>query len=238
MFWGQNCVPCYTNVNDKKVSTDESVTSSISRAEKYFKDAGTDTEQLAFFWYNVVRYGRLDVMEWAHRQRYSRVWNEQFHGRQVANEVCRKAAQYGQLDALQRLRLNGCSWDSASTCFAVADGGHLSVLEWARVNGCDWDRYTCSTAAGGGHLVLEWARPNGCDWNAMTCSCAAGGGHLSVLQWARENGCDWDIRTCFAAAGGGHLSVLQWAIEKGCIWDIGTYHAAKICGNPDVVNCV
>lgn len=51
--------------SDETVTSGESVTSSISCAEKYFEDAGTDSEQLEFFWYNATRYGRLDVMEWA-----------------------------------------------------------------------------------------------------------------------------------------------------------------------------
>ena len=54
-----------TNASDETVTSGECVTSSISCAEKYFEDAGTDSEQLEFFWYNATRYGRLDVMEWA-----------------------------------------------------------------------------------------------------------------------------------------------------------------------------
>jgi len=69
------------NVSDQKITSGESVTSSILRAEKYFENAGTDTEQLRLFWLNVARYGRVDVMGWAHEQGYSRVWNQRFRGR-------------------------------------------------------------------------------------------------------------------------------------------------------------
>ena len=66
------------NVGDEMITSGESVTSSILRAEKYFEDAGTDSEQLEFFWYYVAGYGLVDVMAWAHRQGYSLGWNEGF----------------------------------------------------------------------------------------------------------------------------------------------------------------
>ena len=75
------------NVGDEMINTGESCTSSISRAKAYFEDAGTDSEQLIFFWYNIVRYGRVDVMEWAHRQGYARVWDAQFHGSNVGEPI-------------------------------------------------------------------------------------------------------------------------------------------------------
>ena len=199
------------NVSDEMITTGESITSSISRAEKYFEDAGTDAEQLRFFWCNVARYGHVDVMEWAHRQGYSQLWYEQFHWSNFGTQVCMKAAEYGQLAALQWLRQNDCNWNS-ETSSAVAKGGHLSIL--------------------------QWARENECEWNSSTCFRAAEGGHLSVLQWARQNGCEWNSHTCYLAARGGHLSVLQWAIENSCPWDIYALNAATSCGNPDVLNYV
>jgi len=91
------------NVSDEMITTGESVTSSILRAEKYFEDACT-SEQLRYFWCSVARYGRVDVIEWAHRQGYSRIWNERFfHWNNCECQVCMKAAGYGQLAALQWL---------------------------------------------------------------------------------------------------------------------------------------
>ncbi len=51
----------------KKVTSMESVTSSISCAMKYFEDEGADTEQLQFFWFNAARYGHVEVRGWAHQ---------------------------------------------------------------------------------------------------------------------------------------------------------------------------
>ena len=64
------------NKHFKMITTGESVTSSVSCAKEYFQDEGTGAEQLQFFWYNAARYGRRDVMEWAHGQGYSAVWND------------------------------------------------------------------------------------------------------------------------------------------------------------------
>ena len=184
------------NTSDEKVTTGESVTSSISRATKYFEDAGTGSEQLELFWYNGARYGRVDIMEWAHRQGYARVRNNaqfQWRWRDVGKQVCIRAAKYGQLASLQWLRQNNCCWDD-DTAYAAAAGGHFPVLQLAIDNGCDcWDA-------------------------GDTCSAAAAGGQLSILQWLIEIGYPWDEGTCCSAAEGGHLSVLQWATENGCPW--------------------
>ena len=51
------------NKHFKKITTGESVTSSVSCARKYFEDEGTGYDQLEFFWFNAARYGRVDVME-------------------------------------------------------------------------------------------------------------------------------------------------------------------------------
>jgi len=75
--------------------------SSVSCAKKYFQDEGTGIEQLVFFWESAAKYGCVDVMEWAHRQGYSAAWEQE-------NDACGEAAWFGQLQALQWLRENGC----------------------------------------------------------------------------------------------------------------------------------
>ena len=104
-------------------------------------------------------------MEWAQLQGYSAVWNDlYFFGyiSSIGSFTCQKAAEYGQLQALQWLRDNGCNW-GAEICAAAAANGHLFILQWLREKGCDWDMYTCEAAAANGHLpCLQWARENGC----------------------------------------------------------------------------
>jgi hypothetical protein len=172
----------------RKITTGESVTSSVSCAKEYFEDVGTaGQEQLRFFWLNAVRYGRVDVMEWAHAWMQEQNINHMFGS--ICLKACTKAAMYGQLQALQWLREKGCDWDW-HTCHAAACNGHLSCLQWARENGCSWNTLTCRAAAHSGHLsCLKWAIENGCAWDEYTCHSASINGHVSCIQWARENGC-------------------------------------------------
>ena len=197
---------------DKKITNTKNVTSSISCARQYFDDQGTGTEQLRLFWYSAARYGRVDVMEWAYQQGYSRVWKERYMHAYIGEKICAVAAQYGRLSCLQYL------------------------IE----NGCEWNDYTVINAAANGHLsILQWAKEIGCSWNSVRiCNVAAECGHLTCLKWARENGFEWDCETCTIAAFNGHLSCLQWARENGCPWNKSTYRVAKICGNPDLLKYV
>ena len=154
------------NVKGRKITNGESATSSISRAEKYFEDVGTDPTQIndiLFLWKNLARYGRVDVMEWAHHAGYShKIWKSGYPVKYFGSEVSIKAAEYGQLAVLQWLRQNGRTCNKGIS-LAAAKGGNLSVLQWAKANRCHWNSSICSNAARGGHLsVLRWARENGC----------------------------------------------------------------------------
>ena len=146
-----------------------------------------------------------------------------------------RAILYGNLEMVQWLKENGCTWD-IWTCAWAARGGHLEVLKWSRENGAPWDEETCAEAARGGHLeVLKWLRENGCPWDEYTCAWAAGGGQLEVLKWLRENGAPWSIYTCRWAAKGGHLEVLKWLKENECPWSIYTCHWAAKGGQLEVL---
>lgn len=126
-----------THVSDEKITTGESCTSSISRARPYFAHKGKLSKRLALFWWFNTRYGRLGVVEWAHRRGYSRIWQKQVKNTDCTFGpiICSRAAKYGLLDVLRWLRQRDCQWDR-KTCRATARGGHISVLQWARSNGC------------------------------------------------------------------------------------------------------
>jgi len=201
------------NSHCKKITTGESVTSSVSCVQKYFEDVGTGKKQLEFFWTNAIRYGRVNVMQWAHQQNFMEntrilvTWMNPFR-----TGACTTAAKYGQLLTLQWLKANGYAWNFV-TSIGAPHGGHPRILERAR---CDGTCEPFNIAAIHGHLnILQWLRENGCDWNENTCATAAKYGHLHILQWARENGCPWDITTCGQAAINGHYHILYWAFENG-----------------------
>jgi len=122
------------NTYFKKITTGESVTSSVSCAKKYFEDEGTGKDKLEFFWDNAARYGRVDVMEWARQQGYHQhVYVDLEKFSYIGKNTCRRAAECGKLQALQWFRENECDWDE-STYEAAAENGHLSVLQWAKEN--------------------------------------------------------------------------------------------------------
>ena len=207
-------------VNDnKKITSMEVVTSSISCARQFFEDEGTDTKELRLFWHSAARYNRIEVMIWAHEEGFSSAWqgNGPSYRSYFEHNPCSVAAKYGHISCLKWLRENGCDWD-ADTCSFAAGGGHLSCLIWLRENGCPWEMRTSFSAASNGHLsCLKWARENGCPWNDRTCTDAAGNGHLSCLKWARENGCDWNKWIYMNAQHSHNIDVLNYYVnDQGC----------------------
>jgi len=45
--------------------------------QKYFEEEGTEIKQLEFLWCSAARYSHVEVMQWAHEQGYSVIWNLQ-----------------------------------------------------------------------------------------------------------------------------------------------------------------
>ena len=78
-----------------------------------FEDTDVEVVKLQILWYYAARYGSLGVIEWAHQCGYSRLWEDfraggEDGGFPIGKATCAKAAEYGQLDALQLLRQHGC----------------------------------------------------------------------------------------------------------------------------------
>lgn len=127
-----------------------------------------------------ARDGRLDVLEWAHQERYP--WGK---------KTCAAAARKGRLSILKWLRCQDppCPWDE-DTCESAVQGAHLEILQWLRGQDppCPWNKSTCSTAAyNGNFIILKWLRCQDppCPWGLSTCSGAAWSGSLDILRWAR-----------------------------------------------------
>lgn len=137
-----------------KITTGKSVTSSISCTKKYFYDA---QDYAHLFWTSAVRYGRVEVMEWAHQEGHA---IHKWHG----SLLCAEAAKYGQLQALRWLRANHQRWD-CQTISDTACYGHLNIFSIRDENGCHWDSSkTCSVAVRHGHLsILQYVR----DWVSL-----------------------------------------------------------------------
>jgi hypothetical protein len=82
------------------------------------------------------------------------VQNFRAHDADESSELCKAAAERGNLQLLQWLREHDCAWD-ASACSTAALNDHLGVLMWASFNSCPWDEDTCSDAAAAGRLHIS-----------------------------------------------------------------------------------
>jgi len=130
--------------------------------------------------------------------------------------ICTCAISMGRLDLLRCAMANGCPWEG-DVCRLAAEAGDLECLQWARrTRNAPWDATTSALLSKGGHLAaLTWARANGCPWDENTCTQAAAHGHLELLKWARSCGCPWDMNT-LEEADIEHDHVVRWAIANGC----------------------
>ena len=103
------------------------------------------------------------------------------------------------------------------TCFYAANGGQLEVLQWLKLEAdCPWDANTCTEAASGGHLrMLKWAHESGCPWDAMTRRRAAQrvaharvrskppdeiNNALACLRYVIHHGCPRPATNCYVCA--------------------------------------
>ena len=145
------------------------------------------------YWLLAIQYGRLGVMDFM--SGVPRIYNLMgYYGSRVIDE----AATYGQLPALQWLKLNLDMIWSATAMACAAAGGHLNVMIWLRAQ-IPRSPYGQSMlkAAENGHLdVVKWLRAQDppCEWNAAAVSSAAKNGHLGIVQWlrAQDPPCPWD----------------------------------------------
>jgi len=66
-----------------------------------------------------------------------------------------RAAQGGNLEALQLLRMHGCPWDMRTSTIA-ARYGHLEVIRWAREHDCPWSWMKCFIASPNRSTTEAW----------------------------------------------------------------------------------
>jgi hypothetical protein len=110
------------------------------------KQIKMDKRQQRIFCHLSAKYGKLDLLKYAHEQGYD--WDE---------NTSSNAVEHGHLDCLKYLHEQGCPWDEG-TCSDTALNGHLDCLQYAHEHGCPWDKWTCAYAARKGHLeCLQYA---------------------------------------------------------------------------------
>jgi len=151
------------------------------------------------------------------------------------DDLCSKAAKFGQTEAIIFLRKVGCAWDEKTTREA-AGGGHVDSLKYLIRNGCPWDESSWNWAIFDGELeVLKYLHSLNCAWDASSTFQAARRGQLECLQYLHEEGCPWDGRATYAAAHDGHLHILKYIFEQGGPWEADACLEAINCAR---VECV
>jgi hypothetical protein len=125
-----------------------------------------DEEQIFYGWINAARCGSVDVMDWAYQQGYSTIWGATWGGGHTydcedisrCELICAKAAEYGQLEHLKKLRSLECPW-SADTTTMASKNGHIATLQWAFDNGCKLVDESYNVAAKYGHdHIVRWLK--------------------------------------------------------------------------------
>lgn len=136
----------------------------------------------------------------------------------LGSEVMAGAAEFGDLEMVQKLKENGCEWGEV-VCESAAEKGHLEILKWLRSNPedlCPWNEGTSRKAAQSGDLeTLRWLKEQNCPWNSNVSLILTMCGHFETLKWEVDNGGEWDAKMFGWIAEKGNIEVLQWAREKG-----------------------
>ena len=138
-----------------------------STAENFFEKGlmHNDEEQIFYGWINAARCGCSDVMEWAYQQGYSTIWGATWghgHNYEYNSEcelICAKAAEYGRLENLKKLRSLRCPW-SAHTTTMASKHGHFATLQWAVENGCkvNWADSIHGAEEKGFQDIADWLK--------------------------------------------------------------------------------
>lgn len=163
------------HVSDDLVTTGDSVTSSMSRAKKYLEDAGTEIEKIALFWHSAARYGRLEVMEWAHQNGYSFMW-------QTVNW---QGLECLRLEVMELVREH----DEHRERLEVMEFGSVLRFQTRIRDLALRQRFFAAGWRGQGH------------YGKNICRIAAEHGQHDTSQWLIQKGCECSISNYLAAVG-------------------------------------
>eukprot|EP00611_Tribonema_gayanum_P020891 TRINITY_DN3903_c0_g1_i2.p1 TRINITY_DN3903_c0_g1~~TRINITY_DN3903_c0_g1_i2.p1 ORF type:complete len:245 (-),score=18.75 TRINITY_DN3903_c0_g1_i2:521-1168(-) len=123
---------------------------------------------------------------------------------------------HGSLDGLRRLcSFYGMPVDKLH-CSLAASGGNLEILQWLRQNGCSWFKGACAEAAFGGHL--EGAAVGPCQRvplvrGKMQLCCthrALGGAAVGPRQRVPMGQANVQLRSIRGTPGGAAVGTRQW----------------------------
>lgn len=204
---------------------------------------------------SLVRFGRMDVVEWETARR-KRMMNENewvgndaaevaVMARSITIDALKGACRNGYLEVLQWLdhhSLIDMNGRGAGMFLSATEGGRLDVLAWLQSKGCAYSGRRCmAKAASRGDIdTLLWLSLHGCTYDERTVGEAIAGECYGTAEWLRARGAPWDKRVCAWLAGKReHCSILlvglEWARSRGCPWGASTTERATSKGLWDVL---
>ncbi|MCE5317427.1 MAG: ankyrin repeat domain-containing protein [Parachlamydia sp.] len=103
---------------------------------------------------DAVTFGQLEVLQWLVDQLKDQ-------GFSLGITHFNLAVVKGFLPVMEWLHKQGCPWDE-DVCRIAADNGQVEALRWLRAHGCPWNERTCLNALAPNTVpTLEWAINNG-----------------------------------------------------------------------------
>jgi Ankyrin repeats (3 copies) len=177
----------------------------------------------------------------------------------LSQAVMKEACASGQLQTVQYLVSNRCSFCATSCLTQAAQSGHLNLIKWMMAdepfkssynNNVSWNLHGMmnSAALGGRFDVMQWLRTeHDVQYSASALTSAAEHDHLDVIQHLRSEGCPWDAKACTAIASCNHrytaagttascCATLRWLRDHGCPWLVAEVRLkAAENGNIDIL---
>jgi hypothetical protein len=148
-------------------------------------------------------------------------------------DICKVAAEAGELDMLRWAREQGAAWDDDLILEQAASSGDIEVAAWVKQQpGVALSASAMTAAAKDGDIAMcEYLLAEQCSFDQSACYEAAAHGHWDALRWLQEHGCAWHEYVCEIMAERGEFEVLQWARQQhgAQAWDADTIlqHAAS-----------
>jgi hypothetical protein len=156
-------------------------------------------------------------------------------------QLCERAAEVGQLDALKYMIKSGCALNSRILSTAALKG-HLAVLicilqslfhdqnEYKLKS--NWQHTLFAEAAFGGHFhIVKYLHESGYQWDINIANAALKSDHpFEVFKYVVENGCQLKHDPC-----SGDLDLIKYLQARGLPWKRGACSAAAARGNLDAL---
>lgn len=160
---------------------------------------------------SAARGNQEHILEWAREQ----------DGKYGSMVSC-QAAQGGHVGLMQKLYDSECPFDGSASIFA-ARYGQLEALQWLRMKGLpivyDIIDYILIGQSSRRFEMIKWAISVGYLCNSTTLIYASKYTTIEVMNYLRDQGCPWALNAVTAAVYAMKIDNANWLIKAGCPYD-------------------